>query len=288
MAASLLVLTINGVSFGLVLFLMSAGLTLTLGLMRIANLAHCGFAMIGGYLALLVVRKLEVGLFVALPIAVLGTMLLALILERTVYRWVYEATQLQQVMLTIGLAFVMVAAMNLLFGATITTLPVPEILDKNIYVDRFAISVYRLFLVALSLSIAAIIWLVIEFTSYGARLRAAIDNRRMAQCIGSNVDALVTSAFVAGCGLAAIGGILGTSMYPLEPTYAFRYLIPVLVVVAVGGLGKLEGSLLAAVAVGLLDTYGRYFLPSMSGAAVYIIAAVILFLRPHGILGRSA
>ncbi|TWB87812.1 amino acid/amide ABC transporter membrane protein 1 (HAAT family) [Bradyrhizobium macuxiense] len=284
--ASFVVLTINGLSFGLILFLLSAGLTLTLGLMRIANLAHCGFAMLGGYIALFAVTNLKLGLLEATPIALVGTMLLALLLDRTVYRWAREVSQLQQVMLTIGLTFVMVAAVNLIFGASIRALPIPEVLSGNYFLGAFAIPIYRLFLVALSLLVAGAIWFVIRFTNYGARLRAAIDNPRMAQCIGSNVDAIVSSAFVAGCGLAALGGALGTSMYPLEPTYALIYLVPVLLVVAVGGLGSLEGSLLAAILVGLLDTYSRYLLPAMGGAAIYAIAAGILLMRPRGLLGQ--
>lgn len=280
-------LTIDGVSFGMILFLISSGMTVTLGVMRVVNLAHCGFAMVGGYLALGLVRWLDIGLLTALPIAVVGVMVLATLLERSLYRWAYGISELGQVLMTIGLAFIMVASINLVFGSLMHTLPVPAALAGTVEFDGISISLYRGFLVGLSGAIALALWLVLEHTHFGARLRAAVDNARMARCAGIDVRRVFAVTFAVGCGLAAAGGVLGTQMLPLEPYYALKYLILVLVVVAVGGLGSLKGSFLAALVIGTLDTYGRYLLPEAGGFVMYALIVAILLVRPQGMVGRA-
>lgn len=280
-------LTIDGVSFGMILFLMSSGMTVTLGVMRVVNLAHCGFAMIGGYFALCLVRWLDMGLLPALVIAVAGVMVLAALLEHSLYRWVYGISELGQVLMTIGLAFIMVATTNLLFGPLLHTLPVPAALAGTVELDGISISLYRSFLVVLSGAIALMLWLALEHTTFGARLRAAVDNARMARCAGIDVRKVFAVTFAVGCGLAAAGGVLGTQMLPLEPNYALKYLILVLVVVAVGGLGSLKGSFLAALMIGTLDTYGRYALPQAGGFVMYALIVLVLLVRPQGMVGRA-
>jgi branched-chain amino acid transport system permease protein len=279
-------LLVDGVSFGMILFLISSGLTVTLGLMRVINLAHCGFAMLGGYMAMIVMQALGLGLLPAAPLAAAGTVGLGLALERTVYRWVYGQGELSQILMTIGLAFVMVAAANRLFGPLLHTLPLPAPLSGTWTLAEVSVSVYRSFLVLLSLAIAAGLWLGLERTLFGARLRAAVDNPQIARSVGIDVDRVFQVTFALGCGLAAIGGVFGTAMLPLEPSYALKYLVLVLIVVAVGGPGSLKGSFVAALLLGIVDTYGRYLLPAVGGFVIYAAVVAILLVRPHGLFGR--
>jgi len=280
-------LTINGVSFGMILFLISSGLTVTLGVMRLVNLAHCGFAMIGGYIAMAAIDNLGLSIVAALPIAIVGTMIVAAVIERTLFRWVYGISELGQILMTIGLTFVMVAVANIIFGPLLHSLPVPSWLQGNIEFSGVVVSAYRLFLVLVSSAIALGIYYVVEKTDFGARLRAAVDNPRMARCAGIDVRQIFSITFAAGCGLAAAGGVLGTQMLPLEPYYALSHLILVLIVVAVGGLGSLRGSFAAALLLGTIDTYGRYLLPRGGGFVLYALVLVLLLARPQGLFART-
>jgi len=150
-----------------------------------------------------------------------------------------------------------------------------------------SISVYRLFVLGLSLSVAAALWLCLEYTTFGARLRAAVDNPRMARCVGINVPLVFSITFAIGCGLAALGGAVGTQMLPLEPYYGLKYLVLVLIVVAVGGLGSLKGSLYSALLLGFIDTMGRYYIPALGGFIIYLAVLAILLVRPRGLVGRA-
>jgi branched-chain amino acid transport system permease protein len=280
-------LLIDGVSYGMVLFLISAGLTVTLGVMRVVNLAHCGFAMIGGYAALALIQRWGMGFVGALVAATALSSALGAVLERTLYRWIYATSELGQMLMTIGLAFVMIASVNLAFGSTTHTLPIPDWLSGRWQFGALSLSVYRSFLIVVSIALAAALWLLLEFTVVGAKLRAAVDNSRMARCIGINVLRVFAFAFVGGCGLAALGGILGGQLLPLEPWYALRFLVPVLMVVAVGGLGSLKGSFVAALMLGLIDTFGRYYVPAIGAFVIYLAVVVCLLLRPTGLFARS-
>jgi branched-chain amino acid transport system permease protein len=280
-------LTFNGISFGMILFLISSGLTVTLGVMRLVNLAHCGFAMIGGYIAMAAVDYLGFGLLASLPVAIIGTMIVAAVIERTLFRWVYGVTELSQILMTIGLAFVMVALCNIIFGPLLHALPIPSWLTGNLDIAGVVISTYRCFLVVVAGLIAIGIWYVVERTDFGARLRASVDNPRMARCAGINVRRIFSFTFTVGCGLAAVGGVLGTQMLPIEPFYALNYLILVLIVVATGGLGSLKGSFTAALIIGVIDTWGRYILPSGGGFVMYAIVLVVLLARPQGLFARA-
>jgi len=280
-------LLVDGISYGMILFLISAGLTVTLGVMRVANLAHCAFAMVGGYLALALAQSWGWSLLAALPVATLLTIALGAVLERTVYRWVYATSQLGQILMTIGLVFVMIASVNLAFGSSLHTLPMPAWLAGTWQTKAFTLSVYRGFLVLVSTGLAGALWAVLEFTEFGAKLRAAVDNPRMARCVGIDVPRIFAITFAGGCGLAAIGGVLGNQMLPLEPWYALKYLVPVLIVVAVGGLGSLRGSFLSALLLGLIDTFGRYYIPAGGAFIIYVAAAAALLWRPEGLFARA-
>lgn len=285
--STLITLLVDGLAYGLMLFLISVGLTITLGVMRVVNLTHSTFAMIGGYLALGLMQATGMGFIASVVAAALGTMVIGALLERTLYRWVYRSNELGQLLMTIGMAFVATAVVKNLAGPQIQSLVLPAWLTGNWSFGAVDVSVYRVFVMAVSGSIAAMLWLVLERTSFGASLRAAVDNPRMARCVGINVPRIFAITFAAGCGLAALGGSLGAQMLPLEPYYGLKYLVLVMIVVAVGGLGSLRGSFYAAVLLGLLDTLGRYYIPALGGFIIYISVLVILLLKPRGLVAPA-
>jgi branched-chain amino acid transport system permease protein len=286
LAGSLLGVLFDGVALGMILFLISVGLSITMGVMRVVNLAHCGFAMIGGYMTFMLTTEAGIPFLAAVPLAVLGTMVIGAILERTVYSWVYAQSELGQVLMTIGLTFVMIAAANALFGSSVQSIPVPAELRGTVKVGQADLPLYRMYLIGVSAACAALIWFVLERTEAGARLRAAVDNSRIAGCVGINVKAVFAVTFAVGCGFAGLGGALGADMFPLEPFYALQYLVLVLIVVSVGGLGSIKGTLIAALLLGMIDTFGRYFLPTGGGIVIYLATLVLLLARPHGLFGR--
>lgn len=285
--STFLTLTIDGVSYGMMLFLISVGLTITLGVMRVVNLTHSAFAMIGGFITLWFMKSADMHFFVALPLGVLATMALSLVLERTLYQWVYKCDPLGQLLMTIGMTFVVTAIVKNLAGPQIQSLVLPDALLGQWTLAGLNISVYRLFVLGLSVSVAGALWLCLEYTTFGARLRAAVDNPRMARCVGINVPLVFSVTFAIGCGLAALGGAVGTQMLPLEPYYGLKYLVLVLIVVAVGGLGSLKGSLYSALLLGLIDTMGRYYIPALGGFIIYLAVLGILLARPRGLVGRA-
>lgn len=285
--ATFLTLTIDGIAYGMMLFLISVGLTITLGVMRVVNLTHSAFAMIGGYIALWFMQRLSFNFFVAVPVAALGTMVIGAVLERTMYRWVYASSGLGQLLMTIGLTFIITALVKNLAGTPLQTLALPPSLQGNFNVGPLTLSVYRGFVVCASALVALCLWFGIERTSFGARLRAAVDNPRMARCVGINVPVVFSVTFAIGCGLAALGGALGSQFLPLEPYYGLKYLVLVLIVVAVGGLGSLRGSLYAGLLLGLIDTLGRYYLPTLGAFVIYLAVLAILLVRPKGLVAAS-
>jgi branched-chain amino acid transport system permease protein len=285
--ATVLALLIVGVAYGMILFLMSVGLTVTLGVMRIANLAHCAFAMAGGYVAVALIRTGHFTMFTALPVAVVATMALGAVLERTLYRWVYTTGQLGQILMTLGLVFIVVATVNLFFGSDLIALPIPQWMSETWNYGDIAFSAYRGFIIVLSTILALALWAILEFTQFGARLRAAVDNPQMARCVGIDVPRVFSVTFAFGCGLAAAAGVIGTQILPLEPWYALEYLVPILMVVAVGGLGSLKGSFYAALVLGLVDTFGRYYVPAAGAFVIYFAVVVLLLWRPQGVFART-
>ncbi len=283
---TLLSLLIDGVAYGMMLFLISVGLTITLGVMRVVNLAHSAFAMIGGYFALWLTQA-GLGFYAAIVLAVFGTMVVGAALERSLYRWVYSTHPLGQLLMTIGLTFIITALFKNLGGTQLQSLPLPESLKGNWSIGSFNLSVYRGFLIGASVAVALGLWLGLERTSFGAKLRAAVDNTRMARCVGINVPMVFSITFAIGCGLAALGGALGSQLLPIEPYYGLKYLVLVMIVVAVGGLGSLRGSLYAGLLLGVIDTLGRYYVPAMGAFIIYLAVLTILLLRPRGLVGHA-
>ncbi len=282
--ATFLTLTIDGIAYGMMLFLISVGLTITLGVMRVVNLSHSAFAMIGGYFALMFVQKLGVHFYLAVPLAVIASIIVGGLIERTLFRWVYRANSLGQLLMTIGLTFIITAIAKNVAGTQLQALALPPSLQGNFYIGPLTLSVYRSFLVVASAVVAFGLWQGLERTSFGARLRASVDNRRMAGCVGINVPVVFSITFAVGCGLAALGGALGSPILPLEPYYGLKYLVLVLIVVAVGGVGSIRGSLLAGLLLGLIDTWGRYYVPALGAFVIYLAVLAILLVRPKGLV----
>ena len=274
---------LDGVAYGMVLFIISVGLTVTMGLMRIVNLAHGAFAMIGGYLATML---LGAGLpfFAAAIVAAALVGIVGAVAELAIYRPLYRKGELAQALMTFGFTFVVIAALTTAFGTGIRTLPVPPTLSGVVDIGFRTYPTYRLFLVAVGLVLALLLWLLIDRSSYGARLRAAVDNPRMASAVGIDVNLLFTVTFAGGCALAAFGGVIGAALLPIEPYYALRYLVLFLVVVGVGGIGNFKGSFVAAIALGIIDTCGKFLLPQAAAYLFYGAVLILLLLRPHGLM----
>lgn len=284
-AASTILL--DGFAFAMVLFLISAGLSLTMGLMGFANLAHTAFAMAGGYLSALLVSSFGVPFLVTLPIVFVAVAVASVAFERVLYRPLYQASELDQVLMTFGLVLMSVSAAAFFFGPLPPTTKIPAFLSGQVSLGFREFPIYRLFLVAIGICLSVLLWIGLERTRFGAAIRASVDNRKMAQSIGINVDRLFILAFALGSGIAALGGALGNELLPLSPTYSLEYLVIVLIVVAVGGMGSLKGTFVAAVLIGILDTAGKYILPDVGGFIIYLVTLVVLLFRPNGLFGRS-
>lgn len=284
---SLLTILLDGLAFGMALFVISVGLTITLGLMRIVNLAHGAFAMIGGYAGSVALAN-GAGFAFAVLVAAIAAGGAGLAAERVLFRPLYSRGDLPQALMTFGLTFVVIATLTILFGTAIRTMPLPPSLAGLVDLGFRAYPAYRLFLIAAGALLALLLWLAIDRTMFGARLRAAVDNPRMCRAIGVDVDAIFAATFGAGCALAGVGAVLGAQLMPLEPYYALRYLVLFLIVVGIGGTGDFRGSLAASLALGLIDTAGKYFLP---GASSYIFFAAVIGLllwRPRGLVPGPA
>jgi branched-chain amino acid transport system permease protein len=283
-----LTILLDGVSYGMILFLISVGLTVTMGLMRVVNLAHGSFAMAGGYIAAMLTQH-GVNFYFAVVVAMAVSGILGGFCEMTVYRPLYRKGELAQVLLTIGVVFISIALISNIFGAFPYPMIFPKELNHLVDIGFRTYPAYRLFVLGVGAVVALVLWWVIERSLFGAKLRAAVDNANMARAVGLNVNFLFTATFVAGSALAALGGAIGAGMLSLEPTYALKYIVLFLVVVIVGGEGSFKGSFVAAMALGIIDTLGRYFLPNVATYMLYVAVFVLLLWRPQGLLPpRSA
>ncbi|QSY97893.1 branched-chain amino acid ABC transporter permease (plasmid) [Rhizobium bangladeshense] len=281
-ARSLTFIAIYGISYGMVIFLISIGLVVTMGLMRVVNLAHGAFAALGGYLCTYLVTAQSLPFGVAVICATIGVSVFSLGLEKVVYTRIYKASELDQVLLTIGLMFVTVAGLNFFFGPNVQPSRLSPALEANIDILGRSVQVYRLFVVGVGATIVAGLWFLFEKTSFGARLRAAVDNRPMAQAIGIDVASLYSKAFVLGSGLAAFGGAVGYGMLPIEPLYPFKYLTIIMIVVALSGFGNMKSAAVVSILVGVVDTAGRYFFPTYGAFVIYGFLIAYLLLRIEG------
>ncbi len=277
----------DGLAYAMFLFIVSVGLSVTMGLMGFVNLAHGAFAMAGGYLVLTLMREWGVPFLPALVIVFLVVGAVSVIFERTLYARLYRASELDQVLLTIGLAFMAIAGFTYFYGPSPQSIRLPSYLTGQIEGGFRSFPTYRVFIIVVGAVLIAALWYVFERTNIGAKIRAAVDNRRMAQSIGIDVDRLFTLTFGIGSGLAALGGGLAVQLVGLSPSFALIYLVFFLLVVAVGGLGSFKGTLVAALILGIFDTAGKYLYADAGGFFIYAIAMAILLLRPAGLYGRE-
>lgn len=277
----------DALAYGMVLFVISIGLSVTMGLMRVVNLAHGAFAMIGGYIASYAAQTLGFGYAVAILIAVAGTILIAIPVERLLYRRIYGAPELTQVLMTIGITFCVIGIANYVFGPTLKTIPLPELLRGPVDLGFRSIAAHKLFAIASGVVVALGLWFLIEKTSFGVKLRASVDNAAMAASLGVRTKIVYAVSFAVAVGLAAFGGIVGAELLPIEPYYALRYMVTFLVVVSVGGAGSIPGALLACLVLGGVDTTGRYLLPEYGEFFFYLAVIAIVCIFPRGLLGRK-
>jgi branched-chain amino acid transport system permease protein len=287
MANIIVSILFEGLAYAMFLFIVSVGLSVTMGLMGFVNLAHGAFAMAGGYLVLTAMRSWDVPFFLALLLTFLVVGAVSVLFERTLYARLYKATELEQVLLTIGIAFMAIATYTYLYGPRPQTIALPQYLTGQIDIGTRSFPTYRVFVIAVGVALIAVLWYAFERTNIGAKVRAAVDNRRMAQSIGINVDRLFTLTFAVGSGLAALGGGLAIELFGLTPSFAVLYLVFFLLVVAVGGLGSFKGTLVAAILLGVADTAGKYVYAGAGGFFIYALAMLILLIKPAGLYGRD-
>jgi len=286
MIGPLLGVVFDGFAYGMLLFLLSVGLSVTLGMMNFVNLAHCSFAMLGGYVAVTLMNGLEWPFFATLPIAFLVAAVTSVVLERTLYRPLYRASDLNQCVLTIGIVFISVAVAAYIYGTIQQPVQMPSYLRGSVALLGVNFGVYRLFLIATALVITLILVAALEYTRFGAQVRAAVDNQRMARGLGINVDRAFAITFALGSGLAGLGGALAIEMVGLDTSFAFTYLVYVLIVVSVGGLGSIGGSFAAAALLGISDVAGKYYVPALGSFLIYLVMVGLLMWRPAGLFGK--
>lgn len=276
-----------GLAYGMILYIISVGLSITMGLLGFVNLAHGVFAMAGGYLTVTLMNSYGVPFGLALLAAFIVVAAISLVLERILYARLYDAGELEQVLFTIGLVFMSVAIVRKVWGPLPQPFHVPHLLAGEIDLGVRRFPTYRTFLIGVSIVLIVALWLGIERTSVGAKLRAAVDNRRMAESLGINTGRLFTLTFALGSGLAAFGGGLGADILAIDPGYAFDYLVYFLMVVAVGGLGTVRGPFIAAMLLGISDTACKYLVPQLGSFFIYVVMIALLLWRPAGLLGRA-
>ncbi|TMH05862.1 MAG: branched-chain amino acid ABC transporter permease [Betaproteobacteria bacterium] len=283
MLGNLVGVLFDGIAYGSLLFIISIGLSVTMGLMNFVNLAHGAFAMLGGYACVIMMSRLGVPFLVSLPIAFMVSAAAGIVLERLLYRRLYRATHLDQVLFSIGLVFMSIAATTYFFGSQQQPVQLPEFLRGQVHILGLDLGTYRIFLIAVVLAITLALTWLIERTRFGAEIRASVDNQQAAAGLGINVYRVFSLTFALGSGLAGLGGGLG-----IDPTFPLKYMVYFLLVVAVGGAGTIKGPLLAALILGVFDVAGKYYVPQIGSFVIYVVMVVMLLLFPHGLVGRRA
>jgi branched-chain amino acid transport system permease protein len=277
----------DGVAYGSLLFLIGIGLSVTMGLMNFVNLAHGAFAMAGGYATVMAMTRAGIPFVATLPVAFLVAAVAGVALERTLYRRLYGATHLDQVLFTIGLTFMAVAAATYFFGPSQQPVRLPDFLKGQVTVAGLEVGAYRLFLVGVVVAITVALAFLFERTRFGARIRAAVDNRQAAAGLGIDVDRVYLLTFALGSGLAGLGGALGIDVLGLDPGFPLKYMVYFLLVVAVGGAGTIRGPLVGALILGLADVAGKYYVPQLGGFVIYALMVALLIAFPVGLFGRK-
>ena len=284
----MLTLLFDGIAYGMLLFVLAVGLAVTLGLMNFVNLAHGAFAMAGGYVTVLLMERAGVPFLATLPLAFLIPAAVGAVAERTLYRPMYKRPHLDHVLFSIGIVFMSVAAVDYLVGSQQQIIKLPEFLQGRFEIAGVGIGRYRLFIVIVCLVLTAILQLILARTRFGSRLRASVDDPRVAAGLGINVNQVFSVTFAVGSGLAGLGGALGAEVLGLDPSFPLKFMIYFLIVVSVGGTTTITGPLLAALLLGIADVFGKYYVPQLGAFVVYALMVAILFWRPQGLFGRGA
>ncbi|MDB5750313.1 MAG: amino acid/amide transporter rane protein 1, family [Ramlibacter sp.] len=287
----MLTILFDGIAYGMLLFILAVGLAVTMGLMNFINLAHGAFAMVGGYILVLLMQRYDVPFLVCLPLAFAGAALLGAVLERTLYRPLYKRPHLDQVLFSIGLVFMAVAAFDFFVGSTQQIVQLPEWLKGRTELgsDPWTLGMghYRLFIIAVCAALTFVLQYVLAKTRFGSRLRASVDDQRVAAGLGINVNIVFLSTFAFGSGLAGLGGALGAEVLGLDPQFPLKFMIYFLIVVALGGTSSITGPLVAALLLGIADVAGKYYIPKMGAFIVYCLMIAILLWRPQGLFTRT-
>ena len=285
----MLTILFDGVAYGMLLFILAVGLAVTMGLMNFINLAHGAFAMAGGYLAVLLMQRLDVPFMWCLPLAFAATGLLGALLERTLYRRMYAKPHLDQVLFSIGLAFMSVSAVDYFMGSQQQIIQLPEWLRgrTELWDGALGMGHYRLFIIAICAALTVGLQYVLAKTRFGSQLRASVDDSRVAAGLGINVNLVFAVTFAMGSGLAGLGGALGAEVLGLDPTFPLKFMVYFLIVVAVGGTSSITGPLLAALLLGIADVAGKYYVPKLGAFIVYTLMLLILLWRPQGLFVRQ-
>jgi branched-chain amino acid transport system permease protein len=284
--SGLLAQLLNGVQYGLLLFLIASGLTLVFGVMGVINLAHGSLFMVGAYFAYLVAR-LAGSLWLALPVGIVAGIVLGGLLERFLFRRFYTREHLDQVLLTFALILLFEEGRALIAGNDFHSVPVPAALDFSIPITSgFSYSAYRFAVIGVCLLLAAVLFVWIERTRFGAMVRAAAERPEMVDVLGIDARRIHLAVFAIGTTLAMLAGVLAAPLYSVYPNMGDGFLIISFVVVVIGGLGSVSGAFWSALLIGLVDTLGKAYLPAVSGLAIYVLMAVVLLWRPAGLLGR--
>jgi branched-chain amino acid transport system permease protein len=283
------VLTIlfDGIAYGMLLFVLACGLSVTLGLMNFVNLAHGAFAMAGGYVTAVLMNRYGVPFLATLPLAFLIPALIGVLLERTLYVRLYNRDHLDQVLFTIGLVFMAVAAVDYTMGSQQQLISLPSWLRGRVELLGIQIGIYRSFIIAVCGVLVVVLQLILSRTRFGSRLRAAVDDPRVAGGLGINVNMIFGITFAAGSGLAGLGGALGAEILGLDPTFPLKFMIYFLIVVTVGGTTSITGPFLASLLLGVADVAGKYYVPSLGSFVIYTLMIVVLVVRPQGLFARG-
>jgi branched-chain amino acid transport system permease protein len=284
----MLTILFDGIAYGMLLFVLASGLAVTLGLMNFVNLAHGSFAMAGGYVTVALVNSLGVPFFLSLPLAFLVSGLLGLLFERTLYVHVYRKSHLDQVLFTIGLVFMSVAAVDYMMGSSQVFVRIPRELQGQFSVFGVGIGRYRLLIIIICGLLTAVLQYILARTRFGSRLRAAVDDGRVARGLGIDVNRIFALTFAVGSGLAGLGGALGVEILGLDPAFPLKIMIYVLIVVTVGGTSSIIGPFLASLLLGICDVAGKYYAPAVGPFVIYSIMIIVLLWRPQGLFARAA
>jgi len=278
----------DGLAYGSLLFLISVGLSITMGLMNFVNLAHGSFALLGGYVCVELMRQWGVPFLLTLPLAFIAAALAGFVLERSLYRRLYQAKGLDQVLFSIGLTFMVIAAATYIWGPSQQPVRLPDWLRGQLHLFGIGLGVYRLFLIATVVVLTTSLFLIIERTRFGAQIRASVDNQQASKGLGINVGRVFSLTFALGSGLAGLGGALGIDVLGLDPTFPLKYMVYFLIVVAVGGAGTLSGPLVAALLLGVFDVAGKYYVPQIGAFVIYGMMVILLLLFPFGLITRRS